>query len=230
MASNNWRNALLAGGGIAMGVAAALILFASTSHRQSHSTAQVETESKAVHPGLEDAAVGSLAKSTQPAQSHQNQPTRNDFKTSVSTVAESQPAADQKSQPIKVEYAEPVAESGEHVKASVTVGGQEYQLSSNQIGCFQRVYVEPRAKIPVQLTYPDGNPGDTVVVESEDGGRIIESNKIVYVGNLGDDRNLAFQFETTTQQGTYRVVLRKGADVKQLEFWVGQPIAVGSIN
>jgi hypothetical protein len=174
---------------------------------------------------LEDAAVGSLAKSTQPAQSHQNQPIRNGFKTSGSTVSEAQTPAKQTSQPIKVEYAEPVAESGEHVKASVTVGGQEYQLSSNQIGCFPRIYVEPQATIPVKLSYPDGNPGDSVVVEVEDGGHL-NGRQMAEVATLDDQKTVQFQFQTTEQSGIYRIALLNGADTKVLNFWVGQEPAV----
>lgn len=129
--------------------------------------------------------------------------------------------------PTRVGYAQPPAQSGEPATASVSLpNGQTLQLSPNQIGNFQRVFVGPAVEVPVKVNYPQAQPGDVVAVAVEDGGRIAESGAVAHSGKLDADRALAFRFVATDMIGTHRVVLRKGADVKQLDFWVGSELPV----
>jgi hypothetical protein len=117
-------------------------------------------------------------------------------------------------------------QSGEQVVAHCKVDGKELTLIPNQVGQFQRVYVEKtRSTVKVSLDYPNGEQGQTVVVESADGGSI--DNKAVSKAlQLDQSQNVNFDFTSTDDKGIYRVILRKGSDIKYLEFWVGQPHAL----
>ena len=59
---------------------------------------------------------------------------------------------------------------------------------------------------------------------------VIESGKIVHTASLDEQKSIAFNFQVSAEPGTHRVVLRKGADVKQLDFWVGEPLPVAQVK
>jgi hypothetical protein len=120
------------------------------------------------------------------------------------------------------------------VTARVQVGGRAYELTPNQVGNFQRIYVQPSETIPVEVAYEQGKAGERVAVSAEDGGGVWQgvSGKGQGAGGTGtvatlDERlRIAFNFRATEHRGIHRVVLRKGADVKVLDFWVGQELPV----
>jgi uncharacterized protein YfaP (DUF2135 family) len=117
-----------------------------------------------------------------------------------------------------------VAYPGLFSEARITVGGKTYDSTPNQFGQFQRVYIEAKAKVSIQVAYPDGSAGDPVAVEVEDGGEL--GNKTMgSVVKLDDQKTAQFQFLAGDQEGIYRVVLRNGADVKTVNLWVGQETA-----
>jgi hypothetical protein len=116
---------------------------------------------------------------------------------------------------------EPAALNGEMATASTLVGNTRYNLSPNQIGVFPRVAgLDPHQTLPVEVSYPGASPGDKVVVEAEDGGHF-DNKKVVKVADVGGDKSIQFDFTTGSEEGVYRITLRKGADVKTLDFWVG---------
>jgi hypothetical protein len=116
---------------------------------------------------------------------------------------------------------EPAALNGEMATASTLVGNTRYNLSPNQIGVFPRVAgLEPHQTLPVEVSYRNASPGDKVVVEAEDGGHF-DNKKVVKVADVGSNKSIQFDFTTGSEEGVYRITLRKGADVKTLDFWVG---------
>lgn len=118
----------------------------------------------------------------------------------------------------------PVAYSGLYSDSRITVGDKTFSSTPNQMGQFQRVYIDPNAKVAVQVAYPDGSPGDPVAVEVEDGGQL-SNKKMGAVIKLDDQKTANFQFLAGDQEGIYRLVLRNGADVKTVNLWVGQDTA-----
>lgn len=114
--------------------------------------------------------------------------------------------------------------SGEgRVVACAQVGNRMYTLRPNELGDCPRVYVQAGDKIQVAMVFRDGNPGDPVVVEPEDGGEILETAEAVKVARLDEDLRLAFGFQVSENHGTHRVVLRRGGESQVLDFWVGEP-------
>jgi hypothetical protein len=111
----------------------------------------------------------------------------------------------------------------EKAEVEVTVGGKKEKLKANRFGMYPRVYVGASEVVEVKVEYPGAKAGEGVDVQVEDGGQIVESGSIVYQGQLKAGGKLDFHFQTTQQLGIYRVVLRKGEDIKQLDFWVGSP-------
>jgi hypothetical protein len=111
----------------------------------------------------------------------------------------------------------------EKAEVEVTVGGKKEKLKANRFGMYPRVYMGASEVVEVQVEYPGAKAGEAVDVQVEDGGQIVESGSIVYQGQLKAGGKLDFHFQTTQQLGIYRVVLRKGEDIKQLDFWVGSP-------
>jgi hypothetical protein len=111
--------------------------------------------------------------------------------------------------------------------ASVTISGKELKLGApNILGVYPRQNINPGASVPVRVGYPDAQTGDTVIAAVADGGQI-NGNKPVQVLTLDTDRAAKFTFQGSREPGLFRVTLRKGLDVKTLEFWSGpQPTYV----
>lgn len=126
----------------------------------------------------------------------------------------------QPAQPVSTVAGHAVEYPGRFAKATVQVDGKSYQLTPNQIGNFPRVLVQPKDTIHVQVAYPQGQPGDAVVVETEDGGNL-DGKKMANITALDGQQKVQFNFQTTSQPGIYHVALRNGPDVKVLNFWAG---------
>jgi hypothetical protein len=109
--------------------------------------------------------------------------------------------------------------SGSPVQALVQIGAQNYQLSPNQVGEFDQVHVAPESTLHVSMAYPQGDPGDIINLEIEDGGTI-NGKGFATVVSLGDDHQIHFDFKVNQEDGVYRVEARSGGDTKMLNFWV----------
>jgi cytoskeletal protein RodZ len=136
----------------------------------------------------------------------------------TSTVVPSAPATPQLVSTVaghKVEY------PGQFVQAVIQANGKSYELTPNQMGNFERVYVAPKDKVQVQVSYPQGQAGDAVAVEVEDGGNL-NKDQMSEVAKLDEQKTIQFQFQTTGQEGIYRIALRNGPDVKIVNVWAGQ--------
>jgi len=110
------------------------------------------------------------------------------------------------------------ADGGERANAMVRVGSRELSFQPNALGLFPRVPIGLEETVRITVGYPDGQPGDLVVVQSEDGGRL-DNGQIVTQAKLDGARQLQFSFTSTAEGGLYRVCLRKGFHEKRLEFW-----------
>jgi cytoskeletal protein RodZ len=142
---------------------------------------------------------------------------------SVATVSKPSPtknSSGSNSQPVSIVAGQQVEYPGLFATASVSVNGKDYQLTPNQLGSFPRVLVEPSSTTHVKIAYPQAHAGDSVVVETEDGGQL-DNSKMANIATLDDKLTLQFNFQTTSQSGIYHVTLRNGADVKVLNFWAG---------
>ena len=118
------------------------------------------------------------------------------------------------------------APAGEQTIATVNNAGVQRTLTPNEIGHFPRVYINANQAVPVEVSYPDGQPDDPVVIQVEDGGNL-DGSLAAKLGKLDSLKKIAFKFTANADLGVYRVVLRKGADLRVLDFWVGdeQPMA-----
>lgn len=118
------------------------------------------------------------------------------------------------------------APAGEQTIATVTNDGAQRSLTPNEIGHFPRVYIKANQTVPVEVSYPDGQLGDPVVIQVEDGGAL-DNALAAKVDKLDSLKKIAFKFTANADLGVYRIVLRKGADLRVLDFWVGdeQPMA-----
>lgn len=115
---------------------------------------------------------------------------------------------------------------GERTVAKISNQGAEQALLPNEIGFFPRVYIQPNQEVPVELNYPDGLPEEAVSVHVEDGGAL-DGRLPGKLYRLDEGNSMAFRFRANADEGVYRVAIRKGSDVRVLEFWVGeeQPVA-----
>ncbi len=77
---------------------------------------------------------------------------------------------------------------------------------------------ESRAKVSLEFTA--AAPGDLVVLQVEDGGRL-GNGRILETRKVGLARTVEFEFKTSAQPGTHRVTANHNGDVKTLDFWVG---------
>jgi hypothetical protein len=127
-------------------------------------------------------------------------------------------------------YGEAVAHGGLWARARVGLGAdRETVLTPNQLGQFPQVYVQARQTVPVVVEYPQDEPGAAVVVQMMDGGQLVAPERpagidhdLVRLVYLDEHRQARFAVRVSGNEGMHRVVLTKGADQKQLDFWVGQ--------
>jgi len=121
----------------------------------------------------------------------------------------------------------PIMADGEKPgEANIRVAGKSYHLNADGAGDFERIHIEPKQKIAVQVSYPQGEPGAKIIVEVVDGGHL-DNKTIVQVQSLDAARSVAFNFQASDPTGIYRVTLRYGADLKELNFWAGpEPVFV----
>lgn len=104
--------------------------------------------------------------------------------------------------------------------ARVVANGKSYDLVPNQLGEFQRVYLEKGGLAEVSLQFPEAKPGDTVVAAIQDGGTVNRENTAAPL-QLDDNLSARFSVETTAEGGISRVLVTHGADRKTLIFWGG---------
>lgn len=110
---------------------------------------------------------------------------------------------------------------GLELTAQVQVGKNDLQtLTPNELGLFPRVVVGAKSKIQITAAYPGAAEGEQVVISAEDGGQL-DNGKPVMIAALGANGVANFNFTTSADEGVFRVTLRKGADEKQFDFWVG---------
>ncbi len=112
------------------------------------------------------------------------------------------------------------------IKRAQGEGGND-KLVPNALGLFPRINIDLEERVDVSLVYSDAQPGDLVVVQSEDGG-VLNDNHTVIQSPLDDERRLRFAFKSSREGGIYRITLRRGFEEKRLEFWGGQAPALTS--
>ena len=77
----------------------------------------------------------------------------------------------------------------------------------------------------IEVAYPKGQPGEVVLVQPMDGGRVGDKLGGLKL-ELDKQGTLRFKFEANEERGIYRVALRKQTDLKVVEFWVGDPLPI----
>jgi hypothetical protein len=112
-------------------------------------------------------------------------------------------------------------------EAEVQIPGtvQPLPLRANTVGAFERVIVPLNSRLPFAIHYPKAEVGRKVMVAVQDGGDI-EGGKAAQIFTLGEDRMVRFTFATGSSRGRFRVELRLGSDVKNLEVWAGKEVAL----
>jgi hypothetical protein len=115
--------------------------------------------------------------------------------------------------------------------ARIQAGERILELTPDQSGNFPSVPVSAQARVPIQVLFANGQPGDVVAVQAEDGGQL-PNGTIFQTVRLDENRVASFVFQVTAQNGTHRVSLQHGGDLKVLDFWVGPPLGTrtGSIQ
>ena len=110
--------------------------------------------------------------------------------------------------------------------AQVTVGREVRRLRPNQVGYYPRVLVPANAQVPVTMTFTDGEVGEPVAVAVQDSGRLVEDQAVSGLRRLDAARQVAFTVQMREEPGIYRVSVRKGGEMRVLEFWVGKELPV----
>ncbi|MGB8194258.1 MAG: hypothetical protein WCF67_20165 [Chitinophagaceae bacterium] len=99
-----------------------------------------------------------------------------------------------------------------------------YKPLLNQMGHFDQVSnLAPQQKVPVSIGYPNGRPGEKIAIVVLDGG-VIDDNEKAKIVELDRRKRILFNFQPATDEGLYRVAIRKGNDIKVVQLWVGAEI------
>jgi hypothetical protein len=89
--------------------------------------------------------------------------------------------------------------------------------------------VKPGETVDVTVRY-DGTAGDppNVILQAEDGGTFTNGSPVLLAA-IDSGNAIRFRFLCSPQAGTHRITLRRGADVKGMDFWVekGSPRSEG---
>lgn len=116
----------------------------------------------------------------------------------------------------------------ERIVAAVTLGRRTHSLGTGRQGLYPQLDMGPQMRARIELHFPEARPGDKVSLSIMDGGRILlqDADRRAHPapGNvfaLDADGKVRFLFETGTGNGIYRVMARRGREVRHLEFWVG---------
>lgn len=105
-------------------------------------------------------------------------------------------------------------------QATIRVGAKTYHIVPNDEHSFERILIQPKDKIAVQIAYPQGDVGDKVAVEAVDGGHF-DNKTISQVPVIDADHNINFTFNATDQLGIFRVVVVYRNETRELDFWAG---------
>lgn len=101
--------------------------------------------------------------------------------------------------------------------AFASVGDSRADLRPDQFGTFQRAYVPKETDVEINVRYPGLDAGETVSIGVFDGGSL-EGASALKADNKG---SVNFVFRTGSNNGSYRLMLSAGNDVKILDFWAG---------
>ncbi|HEY5813417.1 MAG TPA: hypothetical protein VIT23_12295 [Terrimicrobiaceae bacterium] len=113
--------------------------------------------------------------------------------------------------------------------ATLTIGDKNVTVEPNQVGGFPRQLVQQGQKVTVQMSYPDGSPGDLVVAGVLDGGQFENRQRAISLHLDGKGR-VSFDYTVSQELGVFRVSVRKGGDVKMVELWAGpEPELMGTL-
>ena len=104
-------------------------------------------------------------------------------------------------------------------EAVVRTADGSIRLVPDPAGDFPQIVTTPGATAEVSVVYADGDGPREAVLQAEDGGAFAGGG-VVRTAPLNDRNALLFAYVVSTQRGHHRVTLRRGADVKVLDFWV----------
>jgi len=115
-----------------------------------------------------------------------------------------------------------LAQSGEKMDIKIKrTDGREIKPIVNEAGETERVQMDPSETVTVSLNYPEGLPGQKVIVAPYDGGKVNGKAATALQIPLDENRNLNFEFTADENLGRYQVSLDKGGDSKNFRTWVG---------
>ncbi len=104
--------------------------------------------------------------------------------------------------------------------AAIRTSQGNQTLLPDALGEFPRVGVKPGEAVDVMVRY-EGAPGDPphVILQAEDGGTFTNGSPVL-VAAVDSADAIRFRFRCSPQAGTHRITLRRGTDVKGMDFWV----------
>lgn len=105
--------------------------------------------------------------------------------------------------------------------AQLVIDGQSYSVISNVRGEYPRVPVTAASTITASVPFPDAIPGERISVQAEDGGLLLDDGAYGAVA-IDENRRAPLRFQAADNDGMQRVTLRRGGEIKTLEFWVGE--------
>ena len=122
-------------------------------------------------------------------------------------------------------FAQSAGISGERAYARITRSKQALTVNPNQVGNFPTIDVLAQKSIKIEVIYPAGQANEKVTLTVLEGGTLGNTLGTQDI-TLDSLKKGTFYFATGSGRGLYRVAVRKGDDLKFLEFWVGEKLPV----
>lgn len=131
----------------------------------------------------------------------------------VETEGSSLPQTLASAEPAEAKISDPRA-------AHLTFAGQQRVVVPNPRGEFPRVSVPASTVVAATVPFPNARPGETVRVQSEDGGTLqVPSGDGMAM--VDSNRQVPVEFQVSDVDGIQRITLHRGSERRVLEFWVG---------
>lgn len=118
---------------------------------------------------------------------------------------------------------------GPRLLAEVETSARRYvNLRPDDAGDLPRIYADAEERIELEVSFPDGEPGEKIYVELPNGGSFPDTDQYGRVFELPEDRTLSFSYISDESRGHCNVMLRHRGHSRSLPIWVGAPPEPGS--
>jgi hypothetical protein len=104
--------------------------------------------------------------------------------------------------------------------AHITFNGVTRTVSANERDEYHRLIVPASTNLTAVVPFAEAEPGELIPVQADDGG-LIQGLPVQGNATVDNNHKVTIAYQVPASDGMHRVTLRRGGEIKVLEFWVG---------